>query len=236
MLDFSMALGQGWRMGFLGMLHMEVFSQRLEEVSDMTAIFFWWYPICCGWLYRLVCEFSLLNSTPSSSCIFCLSSIECLSDDIKHNFSLQNSIVLGVAALLWLALAMSEDNIDFSVLFGRNFSLKINGLFFCHEIFSSCLRSMMLMSLSLPQVSCTKVRPTSSALVRVDRKVLLSFNVWLLSVHHLCNSISSVESHESTSSHVSLFVIQYSCCCESDASCKCAPPSQYAVEFEWTWR
>jgi translation elongation factor EF-4 len=28
-----MALGQGWRIGFLGTLHMDVFRQRLEEVS-----------------------------------------------------------------------------------------------------------------------------------------------------------------------------------------------------------
>jgi len=28
----SMALGQGWRIGFLGTLHMDVFRQRLEEV------------------------------------------------------------------------------------------------------------------------------------------------------------------------------------------------------------
>lgn len=28
--DVSSALGAGWRLGFLGMLHMEVFSQRLE--------------------------------------------------------------------------------------------------------------------------------------------------------------------------------------------------------------
>ena len=28
---FSAALGQGWRLGFLGLLHMEVFNQRLEQ-------------------------------------------------------------------------------------------------------------------------------------------------------------------------------------------------------------
>lgn len=30
-LLFSIALGQGWRIGFLGLLHMEVFMQRLEQ-------------------------------------------------------------------------------------------------------------------------------------------------------------------------------------------------------------
>lgn len=32
--DISMALGQGWRLGFLGLLHMDVFIQRLEEVKE----------------------------------------------------------------------------------------------------------------------------------------------------------------------------------------------------------
>ena len=31
--DTSVALGQGWRLGFLGLLHMDVFIQRLEEVG-----------------------------------------------------------------------------------------------------------------------------------------------------------------------------------------------------------
>lgn len=30
-LHYSAALGRGWRIGFLGLLHMEVFSQRLEQ-------------------------------------------------------------------------------------------------------------------------------------------------------------------------------------------------------------
>ena len=30
--ETSSALGQGWRIGFLGLLHMDVFRQRLEEV------------------------------------------------------------------------------------------------------------------------------------------------------------------------------------------------------------
>lgn len=28
---FSQALGNGWRLGFLGVLHMDVFNQRLEQ-------------------------------------------------------------------------------------------------------------------------------------------------------------------------------------------------------------
>jgi translation factor GUF1, mitochondrial len=33
-----MALGQGWRIGFLGTLHMDVFRQRLEEVNVFILI------------------------------------------------------------------------------------------------------------------------------------------------------------------------------------------------------
>jgi translation elongation factor EF-4 len=29
---YSLALGQGWRLGFLGTLHLDVFRQRLEKV------------------------------------------------------------------------------------------------------------------------------------------------------------------------------------------------------------
>ena len=32
--ETSLALGQGWRLGFLGILHMEVFTQRLEQEFD----------------------------------------------------------------------------------------------------------------------------------------------------------------------------------------------------------
>lgn len=32
--ETSNALGQGWRLGFLGTLHMDVFRQRLEQVSN----------------------------------------------------------------------------------------------------------------------------------------------------------------------------------------------------------
>ena len=38
LFPFSLALGQGWRLGFLGLLHMDVFKQRLEQVCDHTVI------------------------------------------------------------------------------------------------------------------------------------------------------------------------------------------------------
>ncbi|XP_041359737.1 translation factor Guf1, mitochondrial-like isoform X2 [Gigantopelta aegis] len=36
--DSSPALGQGWRLGFLGLLHMEVFNQRLEQEHNASVI------------------------------------------------------------------------------------------------------------------------------------------------------------------------------------------------------
>lgn len=36
--DSSPALGQGWRLGFLGLLHMEVFCQRLQQEHDAEPI------------------------------------------------------------------------------------------------------------------------------------------------------------------------------------------------------
>ena len=39
MILFSSAiLGQGYRLGFLGLLHMEVFSQRLEQEYDANVL------------------------------------------------------------------------------------------------------------------------------------------------------------------------------------------------------
>lgn len=37
-VDSSPALGQGWRLGFLGLLHMEVFCQRLDKEFDAQVI------------------------------------------------------------------------------------------------------------------------------------------------------------------------------------------------------
>ena len=37
-LDSSMAFGSGWRLGFLGVLHMEVFSQRLKQEYDASVV------------------------------------------------------------------------------------------------------------------------------------------------------------------------------------------------------
>ncbi|XP_074651391.1 translation factor Guf1, mitochondrial-like [Tubulanus polymorphus] len=36
--DYSPALGQGWRLGFLGLLHMDVFGQRLEQEYNANII------------------------------------------------------------------------------------------------------------------------------------------------------------------------------------------------------
>lgn len=36
--DSSPALGHGWRIGFLGLLHMEIFTQRLEQEYDASVI------------------------------------------------------------------------------------------------------------------------------------------------------------------------------------------------------
>lgn len=36
--ESSPALGQGWRLGFLGLLHLEVFNQRLEQEFDAQAL------------------------------------------------------------------------------------------------------------------------------------------------------------------------------------------------------
>ena len=37
-MDTSPALGQGYRLGFLGLLHMEVFKERLEKEFDQSVI------------------------------------------------------------------------------------------------------------------------------------------------------------------------------------------------------
>lgn len=36
--ESSMALGQGWRLGFLGLLHMEVFTQRLQQEHESDVV------------------------------------------------------------------------------------------------------------------------------------------------------------------------------------------------------
>ena len=36
--DNSVALGQGFRLGFLGLLHMDVFTQRLEQVCTLDTV------------------------------------------------------------------------------------------------------------------------------------------------------------------------------------------------------
>lgn len=38
MYESSAALGSGFRCGFLGMLHMDVFRQRLDEEHELRAI------------------------------------------------------------------------------------------------------------------------------------------------------------------------------------------------------
>lgn len=38
MRGFSPALGSGWRLGFLGLLHLEVFNQRLDQEYDAQTI------------------------------------------------------------------------------------------------------------------------------------------------------------------------------------------------------
>ena len=37
-MESSIALGQGWRLGFLGVLHMEVFTQRLEQEFNAQVV------------------------------------------------------------------------------------------------------------------------------------------------------------------------------------------------------
>lgn len=37
-LCYSPALGQGWRLGFLGLLHLEVFKQRLQQEYNVESI------------------------------------------------------------------------------------------------------------------------------------------------------------------------------------------------------
>lgn len=40
-VESSAVLGMGWRLGFLGVLHMEVFSQRLEQVIRAPSLNFY---------------------------------------------------------------------------------------------------------------------------------------------------------------------------------------------------
>jgi len=44
--ETSTALGQGWRLGFLGTLHMDVFRQRLEQVKMLVLCWCWCW---CWW-------------------------------------------------------------------------------------------------------------------------------------------------------------------------------------------
>ena len=50
--DSSVALGQGWRLGFLGLLHMDVFRQRLEEVvcANLSNLGFIYIDLIFNWL------------------------------------------------------------------------------------------------------------------------------------------------------------------------------------------
>ena len=51
--DSSVSLGQGWRIGFLGLLHMDVFRQRLEEVCVHLCMSI--YLLVHIIMYKLVC-------------------------------------------------------------------------------------------------------------------------------------------------------------------------------------
>ena len=54
--DASAALGQGWRLGFLGLLHMDVFEQRLKQEFLMDAIITAPHVPYKGTVYRRPCE------------------------------------------------------------------------------------------------------------------------------------------------------------------------------------